>query len=59
MIDPMHFNTIAKEAEDNFSSLKKNVQRLVKEYAKVVDENDKTKLQLAKLRAQIDEMGKE
>ena len=59
MIDPIHFNAIAKEAEDNFSSLKKNVQRLVKEYAKVVDENDKTKLQLAKLRAQIDDMGKE
>lgn len=59
MIDPLNYNSIAKEAEKNFFELKKNVQRLIREYADAVYENDKLKLQLAKIRAQIDDMGKE
>ena len=59
MIDPLNYNSIAKEAEKNFFELKKNVQRLIREYADAVYENDKLKLQLAKIKAQIDDMGKE
>lgn len=59
MIDPLNYNSIAKEAENNFFELKKNVHRLIREYADAVYENDKLKLQLAKLRARLDEMGKE
>lgn len=59
MIDPLNYNSIAKEAENNLFELKKNVQRLIKEYTDAVNENDKLKLQLAKIRAQIDDMGKE
>ena len=59
MIDPLNYNSIAKEAENNFFELKKNVQRLIREYADAVYENDKLKLQLAKIKAQIDDMGKE
>lgn len=59
MMNTFNFNAIAKEAENNVSDLKKNVQRLVKEYEYVVFVNDRLRQQLAELRAQIDDMGKE
>ena len=59
MIDPLNYNSIAKEAENNFLDLKKNVQKLLREYESVVNDYDKLKLQLAELRAQIDKMGEE
>ena len=59
MIDPIDFRLIAKEAENNFFDLKKNVQKLLREYESVVNDYDKLKLQLAELRAQIDKMGEE
>ena len=57
MIDPIDFRLIAKEAENNFFDLKKNVQKLLREYENVVNDYDKLKLQLAELLAQIDNKG--
>ena len=57
MTDPIDYRLIAKEAENNFFDLKKNVQKLLREYESVVNDYDKLKLQLAELRAQIDNMG--
>ena len=59
MMSTFNFNAIAKEAENNFLDLKKNVQKLLREYESVVNDYDKLKLQLAELRAQIDKMGEE
>ena len=59
MMSTFNFNAIAKEAENNFLDLKKNVQKLIREYESVVNDYDKLKLQLAELRAQIDKMGEE
>ena len=59
MMSAFNFNAIAKEAENNFLDLKKNVQKLLREYESVVNDYDKLKLQLAELRAQIDKMGEE
>ena len=59
MMSTFNFNAIAKEAENSFLDLKKNVQKLLREYESVVNDYDKLKLQLAELRAQIDKMGEE
>ena len=59
MIDAIDYRLIAKESENNFFDLKKNVQKLLREYESVVNDYDKLKLQLAELRAQIDKMGEE
>ena len=59
MMSTFNFNAIAKEAENNFLDLKKNVQKLLREYESVVNDYDNLKLQLAELRAQIDKMGEE
>ena len=59
MMSTFNFNAIAKAAENNFFDLKKNVQKLLREYESVVNDYDKLKLQLAELRAQIDKMGEE
>lgn len=59
LIDPANYAAIAKEAEDNFFLLKRNVQKLLKGYSETVCEYDKVKEEAAKLRARLDEMGKE
>ena len=59
MMSSYKFISVAKEAENNFLDLKKNIQKLLREYESVVNEHDKLKLQLAELRAQIDKMGEE
>lgn len=59
MIDPIVYASIAKEAEDSFFILKRNVQKLLKGYSETVCEYDKVKEEAEKLRARLDEMGKE
>ena len=57
MIDPIDFRLIAIEAEKSLLVVKKNVEKLLNEYEDVVNTNDKLKYELAKIRAQIDNMG--
>ena len=59
MIDPIVYASIAKETEYNFIMMKRNVQKLLKGYSETVREYDKVKEEADKLRAQIDDMGKE
>lgn len=59
MIDPIVYASIAKEAEYNFIIMKRNVQKLLNGYSETVREYDKVKEEADKLRAQIDDMGKE
>ena len=59
MIDPMVYASIAKDAEYNFIMMKRNVQKLLKGYSETVSEYDKVKEEAEKLRARLDEMGKE
>ena len=59
MIDPMVYASIAKDTEYNFIMMKRNVQKLLKGYSETVSEYDKVKEELAKIRAQIDDMNKE
>ena len=57
MIDPIDFRLMAIEAEKSLLVVKKNVEKLLNEYEDVVNTNDKLKYELAKIRAQIDNMG--
>ena len=57
MIDPIDFRLMAIEAEKSLLVVKKNVEKLLDEYEDVVNTNDKLKYELAKIRAQIDNMG--
>lgn len=57
MIDPIDFRLMAIEAEKSLLVAKKNVEKLLNEYEDVVNTNDKLKYELAKIRAQIDNMG--
>ena len=59
MIDPLVYASIAKEAEYNFIIMKRNVQKLLNGYSETVREYDKVKEEADKLRARLDEMGKE
>ena len=59
MIDPMVYASIAKDTEYNFIMMKRNVQKLLKGYSETVSEYDKVKEEAEKLRARLDEMGKE
>lgn len=59
MIDPIVYASIAKEAEYNFIIMKRNVQKLLNGYSETVSEYDKVKEEAEKLRARLDEMGKE
>lgn len=59
MIDPIVYASIAKEAEYNFIIMKRNVQKLLNGYSETVREYDKVKEEADKLRARLDEMGKE
>ena len=57
IIDPIDFRLMAIEAEKSLLVVKKNVEKLLNEYEDVVNTNDKLKYELAKIRAQIDNMG--
>ena len=59
MIDPIVYASIAKEAEYNFIIMKRNVQKLLNGYSETVSEYDKVIEEADKLRARLDEMGKE
>lgn len=59
MIDPVHYMEVAKEAEHHFFILQRNVKKLLREYSDAVCEYDKVKEEAEKLRARLDEMGKE
>ena len=59
MIDPIVYASIAKEVEYNFIIMKRNVQKLLNGYSETVSEYDKVKEEADKLRARLDEMGKE
>lgn len=59
MIDPIVYASIAKDTEYNFIMMKRNVQKLLKGYSETVSEYDKVKEEAEKLRARLDEMGKE